>query len=227
VNLEFFILVPLGAGLAASLSPCVLPLYPGFLAYVAGSSEALKRGWVTGLLVLAGVVSFMLALGLLVATLAVPTSVVNLIAIPLSATIVLLLGILLLCNVSVFERIPTIQLPGISNPYANAYFYGVLYGPVSFPCSAAFAISVFTLAVTATEFGLSVLAFLMFGLGLGIPLLVIAILGQRWQLAITRFFARNKSAVNRVSGALLVAVAVLILYDNREFLLASSGLIAI
>ncbi len=59
-------------GLLASTSPCVLPLYPGFLSYLSGQNEMGRQRYFLGFFVLAGVLSMMLALGGLIALLAVP-----------------------------------------------------------------------------------------------------------------------------------------------------------
>lgn len=219
------IVAPLLAGLVASVAPCVLPLYPGFLAWVTGSGQV-SRAWVVGLLVLAGVVSFMLALGLVIGLLGLPTAAVNLVIVPLSALIILVLGILLVAGVPVFAKLPSLVAPNVKNPYLASYLYGVLYGPVSFPCSAPFAIAVFTLAVGAADVAIGVLAFLMFGLGLGIPLLVLAIVGQGFQVPLTRFFATHHRAIELVSGLLLVGVAVYITWENWESLMLAAGFIS-
>jgi cytochrome c-type biogenesis protein len=57
-------------GLLATTSPCVLPLYPGFLAYLSGGQEALAERrygrYFLGFFVLAGVLVMMLGLGLII-----------------------------------------------------------------------------------------------------------------------------------------------------------------
>ena len=63
-------------GMLATTSPCILPLYPGFLAYLSGQAESGmgRRRYFLGLFVLSGVLSMMLALGGLIALLAIPTA---------------------------------------------------------------------------------------------------------------------------------------------------------
>ena len=61
-------------GLLATTNPCVLPLYPGFLAYISGGQEKLENSkgrYFLGFFVLAGVLTMMLALGALIASLSV------------------------------------------------------------------------------------------------------------------------------------------------------------
>ncbi|HEX7431827.1 MAG TPA: cytochrome c biogenesis protein CcdA, partial [Candidatus Limnocylindrales bacterium] len=52
-------------GLLATMSPCVLPLYPGFLAYLSGQAgaETGRLRYFLGVFVLAGVLTAMLILG--------------------------------------------------------------------------------------------------------------------------------------------------------------------
>jgi cytochrome c-type biogenesis protein len=52
-------------GLLATTSPCLLPLYPGFLAYLSGQagSEQDRLRYFLGIFVLAGVMTMMVVLG--------------------------------------------------------------------------------------------------------------------------------------------------------------------
>lgn len=68
---------PFGAGVLSAASPCLLPLYPAFIAYLGSNAKALEGRRATGLLgllVLAGVLTTMTAVGVVLATIAVPTS---------------------------------------------------------------------------------------------------------------------------------------------------------
>lgn len=97
-------------GLLATTSPCVLPLYPGFLAYLSGQTE-MKLGrsrYFLGLFVLAGVLTMMLLLGGLIALLAVPIANILAFIIPLADLLIFLLGILLLLDRNPFKALPQI-----------------------------------------------------------------------------------------------------------------------
>ena len=64
------IITSLSIGLLATTSPCVLPLYPGFLAYISGGQDGLQgksSRYFLGFFVLAGVLTMMLALGGIIA----------------------------------------------------------------------------------------------------------------------------------------------------------------
>ena len=90
------ILTSISLGLLSSTSPCILPLYPGFLAYLSGRQEKLshKLGrYSLGFFVLAGVLTMMLLLGLLIALLSVSIGAALSVAIPIADLLIIGLGI--------------------------------------------------------------------------------------------------------------------------------------
>jgi cytochrome c-type biogenesis protein len=207
-------------GLLATTSPCVLPLYPGFLAYLSGQTE-LEQGkgkYFLGLFVLAGVLTMMLALGGLIALLAVPTGNVLAFIIPLADILILLLGILLLLDRNPFKTLPQIQVPVLRHPFLNAYTYGLLYGPIALPCSGPLVVGIFALSFTAGEALSKLWVFLWFGLGFGLPLLILSLLSGALQRQLTSFFARHSRVVNVIGGLLLIGVAIYDLNLNWEML---------
>jgi cytochrome c-type biogenesis protein len=207
-------------GLLATTSPCVLPLYPGFLAYLSGQTEAenKRQKYFLGLFVLAGVLTMMLALGGLIALLAVPTASVLAIIIPLADLLILLLGILLLFDRNPFKTLPQIQVPVLRHPLLNAYTYGLLYGPIALPCSGPLVVGIFALSLTAGEALSKLWVFLWFGLGFGLPLFVLSLLSGALQRQLTRLFARHSRIVNIVGGLLLVGVAIYDVSKNWDML---------
>jgi cytochrome c-type biogenesis protein len=205
-------------GLLTTTSPCILPLYPGFLAYLGSQSEIGRRKYFLGLFVLAGVLSTMLALGGLIALLAVPVGSILLYILPLADLLILLLGILLLFDRNPFKTLPQIQLPALRHPYGNAYVYGLLYGPIALPCSGPMVVSIFALSFTTGEAFSQLWAFLFFGLGLGVPLLILSILSAALQRQLTTLFARYSKTVNVIGGLLLISVAIYDIAKNWEFL---------
>lgn len=205
-------------GLLTTTSPCLLPLYPGFLAYLSGCGELGKSRYLLGMFVLAGVLSMMLILGSLIALLAVPIGNVLKYVIPLADLLILVLGILLFLDYNPFKTIPQIQMPVLRHPFANAFVYGLLYGPIALPCSGPMVVGIFALSLTLEEAFSQLWVFLWFGLGLGLPLLVISLLSGVLQLPLTRFFARNSRLINLFGGLLLIGVAIYDAITNWELL---------
>ncbi len=212
-------------GLLAMTSPCVLPLYPGFLAYLSGgpaSGRPVGR-YFLGVFVLAGVLAMMLALGLLIAVLSISVGRALAVVIPLADVVIIGLGALLLADVNVFKNLPQLRGPVLANPYVNAFVYGLLYGPIALPCSGPLVVSVFALSITAAEAVSRLSVFLWFGLGFGLPLLVLSLLSGAAQRALTRFFARHARAVNVLGGLLLIAVGAYDLWANWALIVTYLG----
>jgi cytochrome c-type biogenesis protein len=217
------IFTSLTLGLLATTSPCVLPLYPGFLAYISGGQQGLqgKAGrYLLGFFVLAGVLSMMLALGGIIALLSISVGQALSIVIPLADLIIILLGVLLLLNINPFKTLPQVQVPVLSHPFVNAFVYGLLYGPIALPCSGPLVVSIFALSLTAGEFFSKLNIFFWFGMGFGIPLLALSFLSGTAQRWITRQFAQRARLINIISGVLLVAVGIYDLISNLELILA-------
>lgn len=214
------ILTSLSIGLLATTSPCVLPLYPGYLAYLSGGQESLNRRaygrYFLGFFVLAGVLVMMLALGLVIALLSFSIGGALSVIIPVADLLIIALGVSLLLNRNPFKRLPQLQIPVLSHPFINAFVYGLLYGPIALPCSGPLVVGIFALSLTAGDALGHLAIFLWFGLGFGLPLLLLSFLSganQRW---ITRLFARHSRLVNTIGGLLLVGIGLYDLWANWE-----------
>lgn len=215
------IFTSLTLGLLATTSPCVLPLYPGFLAYLSGGQEGLhgrKGRYFLGFFVLAGVLTMMLVLGLIIALLSVSVSRALRLIIPLADALIFGLGVMLILNINPFKGLPQVRVPVLSNPYINAFLYGLLYGPIALPCSGPLVVGVFTFSLTAGEAIDRLSVFLWFGLGFGLPLLLLSFVSGAAQRWITRGFARHSRVINLIGGLLLISVAIYDLASNWAFI---------
>lgn len=210
-------------GLLATTSPCILPLYPGFLAYLSGQQEMGKQKYFLGLFVIAGVLTMMLTLGGIIAMMAIPIGNMLAYLLPFADLLILLLGIMLLLDYNPFKTLPQIQMPVLRHPYMNAFMYGLLYGPIALPCSGPMVVSIFALSFTVGEAFSQLWTFLWFGLGLGIPLLVLSFLSAALQRQLTVFFVRYRQMVNIISGLLLVGIAIYDLVRNWGLLRSFFG----
>jgi cytochrome c-type biogenesis protein len=213
------------AGIGATVTPCVLPLYPAFLAYLTGRSsvasgsgdEALAAGVpraltpaIAALLVWAGVVVGMVAIGALIAVIAAPFGDFNRIVLPVADGLLIVLGLLLLAGINPFARLPQ-PSPGAlrgSGPALGAFTYGLLFAPIAVPCSGPFLVGIFAFSLTLGD-ALGRLAFFVaFGIGFGLPLFVLGSLGQVRGAQLARAITRHERALQLVVGALLVAVGI-------------------
>jgi cytochrome c-type biogenesis protein len=215
------ILTSLTIGLLSTTSPCVLPLYPGFLAYIAGGHDQLENKvgrYFLGVFVLAGVLTMMLTLGGVIALLSISVGRALSIIIPLADLVIILLGVLLLFNVNPFKKLPQVRIPILSHPFINAFVYGLLYGPIALPCSGPLLVSVFALSLTVGEALSKLNIFFWFGVGFGLPLLLLSFVSGASGRWITRQFAQRARVINLISGMLLVGVGIYDLASNWPLL---------
>ena len=222
----------LTAGLLSTLNPCVLPMYPGFLAYLssrgggaeadAGTGAAKQtlgsRRFFLGFFVLAGVLVSMLALGAVIALLSVSLSRALGVLIPVASAAIFGLGVLLLFDRNPFTRLPQVRFRALRRPALGAFVYGSMYGPVALPCNGAMVVGIFVYSVTLGDALNQLWAFGWYGLGLGAPLLAISLLSGAMQHRLTRWFARHHRPLNVFGGLLLIAVSVYVLIDNWSML---------
>ncbi len=205
-------------GLLATTSPCILPMYPGFLAYL-GLQENQGKGpprWLLGLSVLAGVMLMMIILGGLIALISLPVGSVLAYIIPLSNLILFILGILLLMDKNPFKQISQIKSPVFKNPVSTAFIYGLMYGPISLPCSGPLLVSIFAISLSAGETLQRLGTFFWFGLGFGSPLLILAFIAQATQKKFTRWVATHNRLINIIGGIFLIGLSIFDMVQNWE-----------
>jgi cytochrome c-type biogenesis protein len=200
--------VPLGLGLLAIVSPCVLPLYPGFLAYLSGGHESGKTRYFLGIFVLLGVLTMMLLLSSIIALFSISVGRALSVLVPGADGVIIALGLLLLFNKNPFQALPQIQVPVLHNPFFNAWIYGMLYGPIAMPCSGPFLVGLFTYSLSSADVIAKLSLFLWFGLGFGLPLFLMSFLSGALQRSFTRWIARHTLAFNRIGGVMLVAIGI-------------------
>jgi len=203
-----------GLGNAAIVgNVCMLPLYPSLFVLLADRAErgASPRSlrWL-GVLVLAGVLSVMVALGGILHLLSTTFSDVLPFVLPVAYGFVLVMGVAMLAGRNPFVRLSGASSPILRNPAATAYLYGVALGPMTLPCTGPLVISAFVLGGVrgAGAFGDAIAYFLFFGLGFGWPLVALPLLAAPAQRRITGWLTAHHRPVAVASGLLLIAVAV-------------------
>ncbi len=212
-------------GILSAGNPCVLPLYPGFLAFLAGKAKEKGRPTselLLGLLVLAGTMATMLAVALVAALLVTSVGELLKFVVPLSDGLLLLLGLMMLAQINPFVTIPAFfaaHVRQMADPRVAALSYGLIYGPIALPCNAPLVVSVFLLSFSLMDFATRLGTFVAFSLGFGIPLLAIALVSGTYRTRLARLAGTRKREINILAGLLLIAVALYdFFYVNLQFL---------
>lgn len=196
----------LGSG-AILTNVCLLPLYPGLIAFLAGAMPAGRGGRWLGVLVLAGILSMMLVIGGLLTLFRASFGQVLPVLLPIIYIAVIAFGLLMMFGRNPFERLATAQSPILRSPYLTAYAYGLLLGPMTLPCTGPIITAAFLRgAVGADAFAAEMLYFLAFGLGFGWPLVLLPFVAQSAQRRTVGWLTRNHVLLTRAAGLLLIAV---------------------
>lgn len=189
---------------------CMLPLYPSMVAYLATDSGR-ARGWSgpLGVLVLAGVLTMMMAVGLALFLLRQTFGAILPWLLPLVYGSVIVLGILLLLGRNPFARLAAIDAPVFRSPFLTAFAYGLLLGPMTLPCAGPLIVSAFVLgAGSIGSLADGLLYALAFGLGFGWPLVLLPLLAAPAQRHLTRWLAGRYGLLTRAAGLMLVGIGV-------------------
>ncbi len=190
---------------------CLLPLYPGLIAFLAGSANNQQSkkstGWL-GLLVLMGVLSMMTVVAFLLFILKKSFGSILPWLLPIIYGLVFLLGLMMLLGYNPFNRLSSLQSPVLKNPFISAYIYGLLLGPMTLPCTGPIILSAFLLSGNTVLFTNQLLYFLAFGLGFGWPLVVLPLVAAPFQKRTTKWLTQNYKLLTRVSGIMLLLIGV-------------------
>lgn len=190
---------------------CVLPLYPGLIAFLGsttGSGRPYRGRPLLGLVVFAGVIAVMLLLGWILFQLNRSFSSIFDWFLPAIFGLVVVLGLLMIVGRNPFVSIASVRAPLMGNPFTTAFLYGLLLGPMTLPCTGPLVISAFVLG--AGDFGSlldGILYFVAFGFGFGWPLVALPFIATPLQRQITRWLSAHHRSIELASGALLIAVA--------------------
>jgi cytochrome c-type biogenesis protein len=196
-------------GVGAAASPCLLPLYPTLLAMLATRrGDDGRAGWAfLGLAVVLGVVTALTIVGATVTAISASLSGLLSWLVPLSTVALVVLGVLLILGRNPFAPMTTVRMPIIRHPLGQAYVYGLLFGPVALPCAGPFIVALLAISIGVGETASRLLTFVAFGLGMGLPLIVVSLLGGTRSRALTTWLARHHLAIGRIAGALLILAA--------------------
>lgn len=217
------LLVAFGAGVVSFLSPCVAPLVPGYLSYVArasgqGSQDTVPRQrdvLVACLLFVLGFSLVFVLLGtsasLLGGLLAENRRLLNRAA----GALMILLGLFIagVLRIAWLSRDIRFHLPAAPTGRGGPVLLGMTFAFGWTPCVGPILASILFYAGAAETAGQGALALLAYSLGLGIPFVLVGV-GYSRTVGAMAWVRRHQRALNIASGGVLVGLGILFLTDR-------------
>ena len=199
-------------GLATPLTAlCVIPLYPSFISYLSKqlNEDATQKTYALfGTLVVAGVISFMLALGLIFSTIiqASLTSVIEVVS-PIAFGLLALMSIAMILDLNFQKYLPTKSSPEFENPLLNAFSFGFFFGAIIIPCNPAFIATFFARAFLFETPFTSLANFTLFGLGIGFPLMAFTLISSSKSKEVIKTLQKHDTLIHRGSGLIMLTIS--------------------
>jgi len=216
--------IAFGAGLASFLSPCVLPLIPSYITFITGMSlddvaRARRLALIHALLFVAGFSLIFLALGASATLLGRLLFTYRAWISRIGGVLVLIFGLYLLgvFNLRAFSQERRIHVTDKPLGYLGTLFVGFAFGAGWTPCIGPILGSILTYAATQAQVSRGVVLLGAYSLGLAVPFIIAAV-AVEWFLTAFGAIRRHMVWVTRVSGAVLVVVAVLMIADYMPIL---------
>jgi len=206
--------VALLAGLASFLSPCVLPLVPGYLSYVTGlAGSDMDAGSSKTRRVLAGTLLFVLGFSIVFTLLLTLVANIGFALKSHQDLLNVVLGVLVIVlGFGYLGWIPGLQreariskLPAAG--LVGAPVFGAIFALSWLPCTGPTLAAVAAMATTSGETSRAVTLSLAYSLGLGIPFVLFGLFFRR-MLGVFRAVRRNSRWVTRIGGVLLILVGI-------------------
>jgi cytochrome c-type biogenesis protein len=228
VSGPLFVAIPIAllAGLLSFLSPCILPLVPGYLGYVGGVSAA--GGQADRRRLVAGVLLFILGFTLVFTLTNAAFGALGIwlvrwddLIIRIAGVFVIALGLVFIGQFSFLQR--TIKPGWVPRTgLIGAPLLGIVFGLGWTPCLGPTLAAITALSLTSGSVGQSVVLGIAYSLGLGIPFLLIA-LGFGWVATSVAWAKRHIRVINVVGGAVLVVIGVLMVSGLWSLLMSELG----
>ncbi len=222
------IAVAFGAGLVSFLSPCVLPIIPGYLSYITGlTMDQLGQGSGRYLRqILFSSLLFVLGFSIVFTALGVSASFVGGFLEAHLSLITRIAGVLV-----IFMGLFVLGVFKIPALYQERRFYisresfglggtvvlGMAFGFGWTPCVGPILGAILLMAASAQTVAAGAVMLVAYSLGLGIPFVLTGLLFARAMAAFT-WVKKHFVVINAVAGALLIGVGIVMLLDKMTYI---------
>ena len=217
------LIIAFAAGLISFLSPCVLPLIPGYISYISGSSlkELIEKKNVNLIPIILFTVGFSIvfiifgAASTFIGQVLLQNSyeiriIAGLVIIVLSLHII---GIINIKFLNYEKRIET----NIRKNFFSPILIGMAFAFGWTPCIGPILGSILVLASTEESLGRGILLLSLYSIGLAIPFILSGYLMQKF-LIFSKNFKKNINKVTKIGGIILLITGLLIITNQLQAL---------
>ena len=219
----FELSIAFGAGLISFLSPCVLPLIPGYISFILGSSlnELLAKKKIN----LIPLILFTLGFSFVFIIFGAAASFLGQIFLQNSQTLRIIAGLIIIIfslqligiiNISFLNFEKKIYTKNNNNIWFS-FVIGMAFGFGWTPCIGPILGSILALASTEETILKAVILLSFYSLGLAIPFILSGYLMQRF-LIFSKNFKKNINLVSKIGGLILLLTGILILTNQLQAL---------
>ena len=217
------LLIALGAGLISFLSPCVLPLIPGYISYISGSSlnELITKKSINLIPLILFTAGFSIVFILLGAasTFVGQALLQNSYELRIAAGFII---ILLSLHIIGLINIKFLNFEKRIDARINSNFYSPILIGMAFafgwtPCIGPILGSILVLASTGESINKGILLLTFYSLGLAMPFILSGYLIQKF-LIFSKNFKKNINLVSKIGGIILLFTGILILTNQLQAL---------
>lgn len=213
----------IGAGLISFLSPCVLPLVPAYLSYMAGTSleRILEDGEAQAALtrrIFVSALAFVIGFSTIFIAMGASASALNRLIIEnidiigkVAGGVIVLFGLhyMGLLKIPLLYREARFRTGDNTTGLIGAYVLGMAFAFGWTPCIGPILATILTVAASRDDLGYGISLLATYALGLGIPFLLAALAVKPFMRFMQRF-RRHLRKVEIAAGALLVLTGILI-----------------
>jgi peroxiredoxin/cytochrome c biogenesis protein CcdA len=208
----------LAAGASALLSPCGYALLPGYISYYVGTETSLRKVLPNGVACTLGLISMFSVIGLLASALGSLISPYVLTLNLIAGLTIIFLGISMLVKIR-FPMIP-VKAPKRKGPI-GIFLYGVVYGLAALGCSAPIFFSILFYAATAGGALFGLVIFIIYALGMSIPLVITTILVAMAKEFLLKRITQITPWIQKISGIVLIIIGAYLTYIYYTVVIAA------
>lgn len=216
------------AGLVSFLSPCVLPLVPGYVSLISGVGVEELKAQETAVLrkVMLNSVAFVLGFSMVFVVLGALSTEVGQIAAQYKSVLAQVAGVLVIVfglHLTGILRIKALyadkrlhNVKGGNTPW-GAFVIGFAFAFGWTPCVGPILSGILVIAAAQNSVGKGILLLTVYSLGLAVPFLLTALGIERFMKFYTGF-RRHMHVVEVASGALLIVLGILLVFGKLTLL---------